>query len=298
MKKTCKHCGLELPIEQFHKQLHGKYGVVTVCKSCNTIKFKLTYVPTGTAPGKPKGYPGKKFTQEQFESKSNLIHNNKYDYSKSEYVVNKQKVIIICPIHGEFSQSASDHMQGRGCRKCGNSKERVNKLNLDEFIRRANIVHYNKYDYSLSVYINDNTKLKVICPIHGVFETKPGGHVRSKNGCPKCQESIGERVVRQFLDEHNILYKQEHKFKDCKYKRCLHFDFYLPEKNIIIEYDGPQHFTPIRFNGIRKEDAIYNFKIGQIKDKIKTDYCFENNITLYRIKYTDDIQLKLTEILT
>lgn len=127
----------------------------------------------------------KKFTFQVFVDKSILIHKNKYIYHESTYTNTKNKTKITCPIHGEFEQTPTSHLRGCGCSKCG--RKIVSDLfisNKEEFIARSNIIHNNKYDYSKVVYVNSLTKVKIICPEHGVFEQIPGNH--NYNGCPKC----------------------------------------------------------------------------------------------------------------
>jgi len=120
-------------------------------------------------------------TTDEFINNSNIIHNYKYDYSKTNFISSISKIKIICPEHGEFEQNPSSHLNGIGCPDCGGSK----KLTLISFIKKANIIHENKYDYSISEYINSITKIKIICPIHGEFEQVPSSHLQ-KIGCPKC----------------------------------------------------------------------------------------------------------------
>jgi hypothetical protein len=103
-----------------------------------------------------------------FIKKANLKHNNKYNYSLVDYINNKNKVKIICPIHDVFEQSPNDHLTGNGCSLCGNKN-----LNKEFFIKKAKLKHGDRYDYSLVEYINNKTKVKIICPLHGVFEQAP-----------------------------------------------------------------------------------------------------------------------------
>jgi very-short-patch-repair endonuclease len=110
-------------------------------------------------------------------------------------------------------------------------------------------------------------------------------------GCPICKESKGEILIREYLEKYKINYKSQFKFKDCKHKRKLPFDFYLPEYKICIEYDGIQHYKPIDYFG--GESELNNTKI---RDNIKNNYCKNNNINLIRIKYNDNITKKLNII--
>ena len=107
----------------------------------------------------------KKLTTGEFISKSKLIHGDKYDYSKVEYVNNHSKVCIICPEHGEFWQTPANHLKNRGCPICGGHQ----KSSTEEFIKRANKVHNNKYDYSKVDYKGLKKKVCIVCKEHGDF---------------------------------------------------------------------------------------------------------------------------------
>ena len=196
----------------------------------------------------------------------------------TNYINSKTKVKIICPIHGIFEQVSFNHLNGSGCPKC-QGRNKTTK----EFIKESKNIHGYKYNYSLTNYINSKTKVKIICPGHGVFEQLPYDHIQMQ-GCPKCKSSKGEMIIEKILQDSNIVYEFQKKFKNCKNKRMLPFDFYLPKYNLCIEYDGEQHFKPIKFFGGEK-----GFKQRQKNDKIKTQYCKNNNIELLRIKYDKDI---------
>ena len=105
-------------------------------------------------------------TTEDFISKAIAVHGEKYDYSKVEYVNALTKVTIICPIHGAFEQKPANHLRGHGCPYCGGSA----KHTTEQFIESARKIHGNKYDYSQVEYVTNRTPVKIICPIHGVFE--------------------------------------------------------------------------------------------------------------------------------
>ena len=126
----------------------------------------------------------KKLTTDIFTQRSNVIHNNFYDYSKVEYINSATKVKIICPIHGEFEQRPSDHLKGSGCAKCGFYKN-TRKKSPDKFIEEAKNIHRNLYDYSKVDYVGSSFKVKIICPIHGEFLQNPDVHLRGC-GCPAC----------------------------------------------------------------------------------------------------------------
>jgi len=164
-------------------------------------------------------------------------------------------------------------------------------LNKIEFVQRSEIIHNYKYDYSLVEYINAHTKVKIICPNHGIFEQSPNSHLQNV-GCPKCNRSKGEEQIEKYLLEKNIQFINQYRFDNCKDKRKLPFDFYLPEHNACIEFDGKQHFKLENyFWGGEK-----TVKNTQKHDNIKNDYCMKNNIILFRINYKDDLFDKLNFI--
>ena len=112
--------------------------------------------------------------------------------------------------------------------------------------------------------------------------------VLNGRGCPTCHLSHGALEVKRVLDSLNIIYESEYRFDDCKDNRTLPFDFYIKSKNICIEYDGEQHFMPIRHSKSESEEQILErFETQKRRDNIKTLYCKNNNITLIRIPYTE-----------
>ena len=227
--------------------------------------------------------------KDSFINKSIKLHNNKYNYSLVEYVDSVTKVNIICPIHGVFEITPNKHLKKRGCSKCS-FDERFGTTK--EFIDKSNVIHNNKYDYSLIEYITAKTKVKIICCKHGMFEQTPNDHL-SKHGCPTCNSSQGELNIIKILEEHSIKYINQKKFDGCINKRKLSFDFYLPDYNICIEYDGIQHFESIEYFGGDKE-----FEYVKHKDSIKNNYCLSNNIKLFRIGHHENLLQEMNNIIS
>jgi hypothetical protein len=217
---------------------------------------------------------------EEFLKRANEIHKNKYDYSLIEYKNTTTKIKILCPLHGVWEQKPSKHLQGQGCRKCSGS----DKLTTEIFINKASNIHDNKYDYSLVKYTNHYGKVKIICPVHNIFEQGAGSHL-SGIGCPNCIESKGEKEIFNYLTSKSILFETQKTFDGCKLKNKLRFDFFLPEKNICIEYDGEQHFI-----SVGKWGGIENLELIKKRDEIKSKFCQENNIQLIRINYKESIK--------
>ena len=109
---------------------------------------------------------GKRRTTKEFVEEANRVHNGKYTYEHTVYKNSNSKVIVTCPIHGDFEVAPSHHIHSKsGCRKCCGNYQ----MNTEDFIERAKDVHGDKYDYSKSEYINKNTKVCIICPEHGEF---------------------------------------------------------------------------------------------------------------------------------
>jgi hypothetical protein len=149
-----------------------------------------------------------KVSLDTFKDRSNHKHKNKYDYSKVNYLNTSDKVIIGCPIHGDFEQIANSHMLGTGCPKCAGTA----KLDTDEFKNRAKQVHGDKYDYNKSIYKNTSTKLIITCPIHGDFKQTPNSHLDGR-GCSKCGiDSVKKKGTRS-QDEYVRLVEKIHNGK-------------------------------------------------------------------------------------
>ena len=201
-----------------------------------------------------------------FKDKATKIHNNLYNYDYSNYVNNKIKIKIICSIHGEFYQRPDTHIYNKqGCPHCYGDTILTKK----DFIDKSIIIHNNKYDYSLIQKLEKN--VNIICKKHGIFQQRVYNHLNGQ-GCPSCNNSKGENMVETYLVQNNIKYIKQKKFENCKNKRKLPFDFYLPDLNTCIEYDGKYHF---------ESEYIQN------NDKIKNDFCNDNNINILRFNLSN-----------
>lgn len=221
-----------------------------------------------------------------FVEKSIKTHNNKYDYSKVNYISAETKVCIICPEHGEFWQTPHQHLRGYGCQKC-------NFPTTKDFIKKSIKIHGNKYNYSKSKYVNSRTKICIICPEHGEFWQIPHTHLGGA-GCPLCNESHGEREIRKLLDKYDIKYEREKTFPKLNGIRGfpLRFDFYLPDDNICIEFDGIQHrkFIPMMYRSEKQ------FEMLKEHDRRKDEFCKKNGIHLIRIWKDEENQFHKDKI--
>jgi len=122
----------------------------------------------------------KSLTTEDFITRSITIHKDKYNYKNTCYLNSHSKLLITCPIHGDFYQLPLNHLKGKGCKQCRNQG-----LKLEDRIKQFKIIHKNKYDYGKVNYKGNKTPIKIICPEHGEFEQLPSVHLLGC-GCQKC----------------------------------------------------------------------------------------------------------------
>lgn len=215
-----------------------------------------------------------------FIKKAQACHGEIYDYSLVNYKNNRSKIEIVCSRHGTFSQRPTDHLSKKGCVKCGLERghEKQTK-NLLEFIEDANIIHLNYYDYSNTKYVNNKIKVKIICPKHGEFKQRPNDHLGGA-GCPRCFNKNEARTGKILQDIFKI--------KDLKsQKRVGDFrvDYFFIAKGIkyVIEYNGKQHYEPVKFGNLTEDQARAMFHKQVIRDEKLRKYCQENCIELIEI---------------
>jgi len=120
--------------------------------------------------------------KESFLKTALEIHKNIYKYDLSNFINSSSTITIECPKHGIFFQAVRDHVFGCGCQKCAKEKRSVG---TEEFIKRSIEIHGSFYDYSLVEYVNNSSKVKIICPEHGLFEQLPASHMNG-NSCWEC----------------------------------------------------------------------------------------------------------------
>jgi very-short-patch-repair endonuclease len=230
----------------------------------------------------------KRSNTNDFIEKAGRVHGTVYDYSKIVYDGNKKKVEIICPNHGSFWQTPNNHLRGQTCPSCANVViANKNRKTTDEFVQDAKQVHGDRYDYSSVDYKNKDANVIIVCRRHGQFNQSPHNHLLGA-GCPKCVSSKGEQKIMMIMDSNGIQYERQKMFSDCRSPkgRMLRFDFFIPDKNVLIEYDGPQHFGDLRIGKYTLKKTEY--EILKTHDKIKDDYTQSKGIKLVRISYRED----------
>lgn len=221
------------------------------------------------------------------ENIQKLIDNKGLNLIAIEKVFKNSKTFVKCkcPIHDyEFLTRAGDLRDGKGCKICGHEKT-INKqrLTLDE-IKSMLKEYNNNIEIISNEYVNNNTKLTCKCKVCGHVWGVTWANLQRYKICPKCKGSYGEKKICNYLDNNQIDYEYQYTFKECKDTRVLPFDFYIPQYNLCIEYDGELHYESARY--IKDEDIMdYKLKKQQEHDKIKDNYCKDKNINLLRIPY-------------
>lgn len=179
-------------VASYHKD------VTWVCKTCNTtwmatpnnVINRNTGCPACSKERVITINKSRQLSREEFVARAARVHGDKYYYSDVHYVGSATQVVIICPTHGKFKQTPNKHLCGSGCPLCGQQKSQVHNNTLKEqakqaFVLKATAVHNNVYDYTRVDYVNNRTKVDILCATHGMFKQTPTKHL-SGTGCPEC----------------------------------------------------------------------------------------------------------------
>ena len=194
---------------------NSKKKVLIIC----TLHDEFLQEPTSHLRGSgcPKCANNYIYTINEWVKLAQKQHNNKYDYSKVSYTNSQAKILIICPIHLDFYQTPNDHLRGSGCPKCNGGTS----FSLCDFIKKSRIVHKTEYDYSAVKYINSQTKIEIICTIHGTFFQQPNNHFNGQ-GCPKCGKTkISNTLLhntQQFVTTAKIIHGDKYDYAKVEYK--------------------------------------------------------------------------------
>lgn len=267
IKLKCNLCGSTFEMRANHFLYEKRKGCCPKCKY-NLLRNKFS------------------LKKEAFIERSVKLYGHKYDYSKIEYVNMHSMVRIICKEHGEFSVTPMSHLDGKECPlcKCFVSSNMDRDMANAIFVKRSKNIHGNKYDYSQVEYVNAKTPVRIICKKHGLFLQAPTLHMNGC-GCPLCKRSLGEERVELFLVKNSIQFERQYKVHNenlfCGNKN-FYVDFYLEKYNIIIEYNGAQHYTKTGYFGGEKKLAD-----TQERDMALRQYCKEHKIKLIEIPYTE-----------
>ncbi len=293
-----KEYGCEL-LEKEYKNSKVKMKYKCKCGSVSETSFRNFKKGTGCV-----DCTGRRcFTVKEFIKRARKIYGNKYNYSKVNYKNIFTKVIIICSIHGEFWQTPHQHLRGHSCELCSRKlNAKLRSKSVVDFIKDAKKIHGDKYDYGKVNYKTDKIKIIIVCPDHGEFSQTPRHHLKGC-GCPHCLFKNEGKVKNLLLEYFKGWTITSHKriwegYKGYNVKRYC--DFWL-EKNdikVIVEYDGEQHFKVVRFGGCAQNKAIKNLIRQQKVDRLDAEFCKENNIILHRIRYDEDKEKSIKELIS
>ncbi len=286
--------GKKLTNEEFLKRLKEKAPTLEpleeYIKSDVSIKFKCNVCNTEfrNAPIRILGtrnqgcpvcfYNKQRISKEDFENRAR--EHNKNVKVVGEYINSKTKIKVQCVCCGKYFYMRADSiLEGRGHGSCVQKNlERKPLKTQEEFVEQLKKTNDNIIP--LGTYTRGKDKMTFKCLIcQKTWESRTEHVVFGDSGCPHCKTSKGEQRVERYLSENKIDYNKQHIFKDCKDKSYLPFDFYLPNYNTCIEYDGEQHIRPA-FG----EERFYK---TVLHDTMKNNYCRLNNINLIRIPHTD-----------
>lgn len=203
-----------------------------------------------------------------------------------EYVDDCTKILHMCKIDGcEWYAKPSNILNGKGCPRCAGNE----RYGHEGYVRKVSDINSNIE--VVGEYVNAKTKILHRCKIDKYEWYVAPSDILQGHGCPKCNASMGEKIVADWLEENGISYKSQKTFDDCKNIKLLPFDFYLPDYNVLIEYNGVQHYEPVDYFGGEKK-----FKSIIMRDKIKENYCKANNIKLFKIPYFEDTYKELEKL--
>lgn len=199
--------------------IKGRKTLCIKCKNCNSIFYSTVYNHLKLKQNCKKcailnRTSSLKKTTEDFINEANKKWNFKYDYSNTKYNGRLKKITYKCPEHGIIEQSAKLHLKS-GCQYCNGRG--ISKYTKESFIKKANLVHNNFYDYSNIIFNNINDKISIECPVHGLFEQKAANHINSKNGCPKCNGGV-KNTQSEFIEKASSIHNDTFDYKNLIYK--------------------------------------------------------------------------------
>ena len=279
VEKILEEKGYGLLEGEEYKSIKEKLNIIDLEGYKYSISLDLFFIKENNF---HRFFTGNIFTTENI--KLWLIKNNKnFSFVSGEYTGARDKNLkFICHNCGNvWNTSWNDASNDHGCPICVLKNRSINrKIKIDKVLKLFQDNNISIID--IDEYIDTETKIYCLCNKCNYKWYTDYRHVKSEKGCPKCSSSHGEKRIQKFLDNKNISYEIQKRFKECIYKKHLPFDFYLSEYNVCIEYHGIQHYEKIdHFGGQEKFDK------SKIRDDIKRNFCKENNVKLLEISYLD-----------
>lgn len=221
---------------------------------------------------------------QEFLERAKAVHSDKYSYNEATYKGLMQPMEIVCQQHGSFTQAPVHHLSNKGCVICNRTGSYLTTEVLQQQLKEL----YGD-DATISfdnvVHDPDSRYITITCETHGDVRALKAS-VRRGRGCPKCYpKSRGEAILAYMLSKYKVSFIEQYKFEGCVHKAPLPFDFFLPDLNVCIEYQGPQHYRPVDAFG-----GVETFEKVQVRDKVKRDFCRAEGLKLIEISEDDDIE--------
>lgn len=258
-------------------------SVIAQCKKHGRIKHTVNYWLTG----KGCEYCNGKWFQPDWEKYARDVHGDKYEYMTAPKIMD-DKIQIKCPVHGVFTQSYLAHIRLRnGCPECAQKHLPLEKRKAN-FLKRAKEKHGDRFTYHMDKYVNEDTPMPITCKLHDyTFQTTPDTHIRKNGGCPICAMSSGEYLIACWLEDHGIKFKRNPHIpninKELK-KSHLEPDFYLPDHDTFIEFNGEQHYMDV---GYFRKKKNFSLEVQQLRDQTVRDYCARYGHKLIEIRFDE-----------
>lgn len=257
-----------------------------ILHKCKIDGYEWYAKPNNILSGKgcPRCAKKERYTHNDYVAKVKDANNNIKVVGR--YINARTPILHLCKIDDyEWYAVPENILHGCGCPKCAGNI----KYDHEEYVKKVSEI--NPDIEVVEMYIDALTPISHKCKIDGCeWKARPSA-VLYGSGCPKCKASKGEKTIANWLDKNNISYEIQKKFENCKNINSLPFDFYLPNYNICIEFQGKQHYEPIDYFGGQKV-----FEAQLFRDKIKEEYCKKNNILLFAIPYFADIDEELRKL--
>ena len=231
--------------------------------------------------GREKTIASRKVSKEQYLEKMHSVNPN-IDII-DDFVNMSTKIHVICNICNHKWHVAPSSLFKFGCPKCAGNAVKT----TDEFEQELHT--YASNFELLSPYIRATKKVHVRCNDCGNDDWITPNKLKSGQQCKFCHETIGEKNIRKYLETNNINFDSQKSFDGLVGvgNKPLTYDFYLPDENILIEFQGEQHEHPVTFGGRSKYEAVSDYEKQQEHDNRKRDYALSHSINLLEIWYYD-----------
>lgn len=274
-------------LQLVHSYSGSAHRLLIFCQKCHLYFYSYYYSIKDNSISCPFCHKNKMVSVwDEFMFKKYLAKETKNEYKliSSFDGVDKPIKLLHIKCGHIYKVRPAGFIRGFRCAFCRYKKlSQKFRMSQENFAKRMQQKHGNEYEI-LGKYINAKTKIKFLHRNCGrTFYTVPYS-ILNGTGCPYCCQSHGEKFIAQYLKKHYIKYNIQKRFENCRNKRSLPFDFYLPTLKTCIEFDGQQHYEPIDFFGGQMQ-----FDKQQQNDAIKDNFCQKHHIRLIRIRYDQNV---------